>query len=153
MIYIRRNTVFSPPYPNMHAPYQSNIGMYPHNGYHQLPMQMQMGQIHAQQYMGPQYAGNNMPSQLFQNPLQIEEEHIHTQHHQANYTYPFQLPNQLPNQLPKPQTGHFNSFLNSFKSQSGNLDLNKMMDTAGQMMNALTQVSNMAKGIGGIFKA
>ncbi|VEF48006.1 Uncharacterised protein [Bacillus freudenreichii] len=149
MQYIQRNAGFLPPYPNMQAPYHSSIGMYPPNGYYQAPMQMQMGHMNAQQYLGQQYGGNNMPNQLFHNPLQIEEDHLQTPYTPGGYTHPYQMPGQLP----KPQTGHFNSFLNSFKSQSGTLDLNKMMDTAGQMMNALTQVSNMAKGIGGLFKA
>ena len=43
--------------------------------------------------------------------------------------------------------------LNSFKSQDGSLDINKMVDTAGQMMNAVSQVSSVVKGFGGMFKA
>jgi hypothetical protein len=43
--------------------------------------------------------------------------------------------------------------MNSFKSQDGTVDVNKMVNTAGQMVNAVTQVSSIVKGIGGIFKA
>ncbi|WP_430755266.1 YppG family protein [Niallia circulans] len=42
--------------------------------------------------------------------------------------------------------------MNSFKSQDGSLDFNKMMDTAGMMMNAMNQVTGLVKGVGGIFK-
>ncbi len=42
--------------------------------------------------------------------------------------------------------------LNSFKSQDGTVDINKMVNTAGQMMNAVTQVSSLVKGFGGMFK-
>jgi len=31
--------------------------------------------------------------------------------------------------------------------------LNKMVDTAGQMVNAVSQVSSVVKGFGGMFKA
>jgi len=42
--------------------------------------------------------------------------------------------------------------MNSFKGQDGSLDINKMVDTAGTMMNAVSQVSSMVKGLGGIIK-
>ena len=53
--------------------------------------------------------------------------------------------------LPKQPSG-VQSIMNSFKSQDGSLDLNKMMDTAGSMVNAVSQVSSMVKGLGGIIK-
>jgi hypothetical protein len=53
--------------------------------------------------------------------------------------------------LPK-QPGGMNSLMNSFKSQDGSVDFNKMMNTAGQMMNAVTQVTSLVKGLGGMFK-
>jgi len=55
------------------------------------------------------------------------------------------------NIIPK-QNGGMQSLMNSFKSQDGSIDFNKMMNTAGQMMNAVTQVSSLVKGLGGIFK-
>ncbi len=54
--------------------------------------------------------------------------------------------------LAKQPTG-MKSVLNSFKGQDGSLDINKMVDTAGQMMNAVNQVSSVVKGFGGMFKA
>ncbi|AEH53575.1 conserved hypothetical protein [Heyndrickxia coagulans 2-6] len=41
--------------------------------------------------------------------------------------------------------------MNSFKSQDGSIDFNKMVNTAGQMINAINQVSSMVKGLGGLF--
>ena len=51
------------------------------------------------------------------------------------------------------QPGGVQSILNSFKSQDGTVDVNKMVNTAGQMMNAVSQVSSIVKGFGGMFKA
>ena len=145
MYHMRRITSYVPPYPNTPPLYHTGFGMYPPNGIYQAPMQI--GHMHPQHLMSPPYGGNNMPNQLFHNPLQTEEDHLHNQYNDG-YAQLYQIP-----KLPKlPQTGHLNSFVNSFKSQSGSFDLNKMMDTAGQMMNALTQVSNMAKGLGSLFK-
>jgi hypothetical protein len=56
------------------------------------------------------------------------------------------------NAIPK-NPGGMQSFMNSFKSQDGSVDFNKMMNTAGQMMNAVSQVSSLVKGFGGIFKS
>ena len=53
--------------------------------------------------------------------------------------------------MPK-QPGGIQSIMNSFKSQDGTVDVNKMVNTAGQMVNAVTQVSSLVKGLGGIFK-
>jgi hypothetical protein len=55
------------------------------------------------------------------------------------------------NTVPRPNGG-LGTIMNSFKGQDGNIDINKMMNTAGQMMNAVSQVSAMVKGLGGMFK-
>ena len=93
---------------------------------------------------------NNYSKMLFQNPLQPEGDPIYGYYsQQAN----FQNYNPYPQQafLPKQPSG-LQSIMNSFKSQDGNLDINKMVDTAGQMVNAVTQVSSLVKGFGGMFK-
>lgn len=144
MHHLRRNSSYLPIYHNMPAPYHSVYGVYPASSYLQPPIQL--SHMHAQQYMSTPHGGKNLPSQLFHNPLQTEDQ-FHTQH-QGGYTQAYHVTH-----LAKPPAGQFGSILNSFKSQSGSLDLNKMMDTAGQMMNALTQVTNMAKGLGGLFKS
>jgi len=89
---------------------------------------------------------------LFENPLQTQNEMPYSSYYQSDLPYPNMNPYPQQNFLPK-QPGGFQSVMNSFKNQDGNLDLNKMVDTAGQMMNAVTQVSSMVKGLGGILKA
>ncbi|KIY22208.1 MULTISPECIES: YppG family protein [Mesobacillus] len=93
---------------------------------------------------------NNYTKMLFQNPLIPEDDPIYGSYNpQADY----QNYNPYPQQsfMPK-QTSSMQSIMNSFKSQDGNFDFTKMVDTAGMMMNAVTQVSSLVKGLGGIFK-
>lgn len=85
---------------------------------------------------------------LFHNPLQPKNPHP-THYHPYNGFQPYPKPN---NNV-KPPGGNLGSILNSFKLENGSLDINKMANTAGQMMNALTQASQMAKGISAVFKA
>lgn len=94
----------------------------------------------------------NVSQLLFENPLQSQTENPYGGYY-PQQEMPYQNMNPYPQQafLPK-QPGGFQSIMNSFKSQDGNLDLNKMVDTAGQMMSAVTQVSSMVKGLGGILK-
>ncbi|WP_052342812.1 YppG family protein [Bacillus sp. EB01] len=49
--------------------------------------------------------------------------------------------------------GAMQSILGSFKSQDGTLDINKMVNTAGQMVSTVSQASALLKGLGGVFKA
>ncbi|HAQ08605.1 MAG TPA: hypothetical protein DCR24_14235 [Bacillus bacterium] len=110
---------------------------------------MQVNPQWVQPYMAPDYK-NNYSKMLFQNPLQSQDDPIYgyykPEHEYQNF-------NPYPQQafMPKQPTG-LQSIMNSFKSQDGNLDVNKMVDTAGQMMNAVTQVSSLVKGLGGMFK-
>lgn len=89
---------------------------------------------------------------LFQNPLQPKEEMWPNQYSQQMNGYPVMNPYPKPNGMLK-QPGGIQSLMNSFKSQDGTVDVNKMVNTAGQMVNAVTQVSSLVKGLGGIFKA
>jgi hypothetical protein len=66
---------------------------------------------------------------------------------------PFMNPYPTQNQNNKPQSSQVQSFMNQFKGQDGNVDMKKMMDTAGQMMNTVNQLNNMVKGIAATFKA
>lgn len=98
-------------------------------------------------------ASKQMDSEaLFKNPLQPKEE-------QNPYQPNFQPMNGFPSFNPYPkqntvinQPGGMQSILNSFKSQDGTVDFNKMMNTAGQMMSAVNQVTMLVKGLGGMFK-
>ncbi|HDR3681881.1 TPA: YppG family protein, partial [Bacillus anthracis] len=49
------------------------------------------------------------------------------------------------------QPSQFSSFVSQFKNSDGNYDVNKMMNTAGQMMNAMNQVTGIVKQVGGFF--
>ncbi|CAG9622607.1 YppG family protein [Sutcliffiella rhizosphaerae] len=62
---------------------------------------------------------------------------------------PFMNPYPTQTQNTKPPS----SFMNQFKGQDGNVDMKKMMDTAGQMMNTVNQLNSMVKGIAATFKA
>lgn len=88
---------------------------------------------------------------LFQNPLQPQEEMIQKPQYAPMNGYPVMNPYPKQSAIPK-QPGGVQSIMNSFKSQDGTVDLNKMVNTAGQMMNAVSQVSSLVKGFGGIFK-
>ncbi|WP_249310208.1 YppG family protein [Bacillus sp. FJAT-49736] len=93
--------------------------------------------------------GNDHPmqQQLFQNPLQPAK-----QKESMNGYKPYTNPYPKSHFNTKPPGTGMNSIMNSFKSQDGSIDFNKMVNTAGQMMSAVNQVSTMIKGIGGIFK-
>ncbi|CAH2715783.1 hypothetical protein BACCIP111895_02967 [Neobacillus rhizosphaerae] len=88
---------------------------------------------------------------LFQNPLVPKDEIAKNQPYMPMNGYPMMNPYPKQNILPK-QPGGVQSFMNSFKSQDGSVDFNKMVNTAGTMMNAVNQVSSLVKGFGGIFK-
>jgi hypothetical protein len=96
-----------------------------------------------------QGSGKGLVQTIFQNPLEPKNPYSgQTQmaYNQMNYN-----PYPRPNMIAKPNGG-IGTIMNSFKGQDGNLDLNKMINTAGQMVNAVSQVSSMVKGLGGMFK-
>ncbi|MGG3469608.1 YppG family protein [Neobacillus pocheonensis] len=146
---------------NQPYPYQTPPVNYNWNSYQQQnPYNPKAFQQMAQNYQ-PGYAQQNMPypnqnylpkdSQfLFQNPLQPQDD-MYQQYPPMN-GYPMMNPYPKQGTIPK-QPGSMQSFMNSFKSQDGSVDFNKMMNTAGQMMNAVNQVSSLVKGFGGFFKA
>lgn len=55
------------------------------------------------------------------------------------------------NNQTKQQPSQFSSILSQFKTSDGNYDINKMMGTAGQMMNTMNQVTGIIKQVGGFF--
>lgn len=100
------------------------------------------------------YYGSPAPQNqsIFQNPLESDDYYgSTTKQQQPVPTYPYMNPYPKQSFIPKQPSG-VKTIMNSFKAQDGSLDLNKMVDTAGQMMNAVNQVSSMVKGLGGIFK-
>ncbi len=96
-------------------------------------------------YNQPNVPRPNQAFTPFANPLQIKK-------NQQQLSVPY--PNPYPKQsfMQKPQPSGFQSVLNQFKTQDGSFDITKMMNTAGQMVGTVSQVQNMFKGLGGIFK-
>ena len=144
-------------YPNYWNSYANpliggNQFTYPNQSYFAQPPQG----FHPQQYteQQPQYSTStaSYSQKVFQNPL-FPSDGNQTQHTQSTFQnqQPYFHPYPKASFLAKQPTG-VKTVLNSFKSQDGTLDINKMVDTAGQMMNAVNQVSSVVKGIGGIFK-
>ncbi len=141
-------------------PYQTyGMEWYPYqqqNPYYQQPYQPQYQPYETAYPPGgmPTNSTGQFPPKngqfLFQNPLQPQEEIIPNQMAQMN-GYQGMNPYPKPNGMIK-QPGGIQSLMNSFKSQDGTVDVNKMVNTAGQMVSAVSQVSSLVKGLGGIFK-
>jgi hypothetical protein len=105
-------------------------------------------------YQQPSYqqgTNKSISQSLFQNPLSIHEDSYNYNQQTMQNTSPYMNPYPKASFLMKQQPG-MKSVLNSFKSQDGTLDINKMVDTAGQMVNAVTQVSSVVKGLSGMLK-
>jgi hypothetical protein len=144
-------------------PYQYQPQMYNWNPYQQQNPYLQPGYNTFETIYQPGYVqsppphysvgqGQSKDAQfLFQNPLQPQDEITANPYNQMN-GYPMMNPYPKQNGNIK-QPGGVQTILNSFKSQDGTVDLNKMVNTAGQMMNAVSQVSSIVKGFGGMFKA
>nr|WP_267930420.1 YppG family protein [Cytobacillus spongiae] len=109
---------------------------------------------YQQQMNHPYGNGTQMNGQsVFHNPLQPVEEKKKGQPSIPYGNGGNAYMNPYPKQSMMQKQSGMQSIMNSFKGQDGSLDFNKMVDTAGQMMNAVNQVSSMVKGIGGFFKA
>ncbi|MBT2642007.1 YppG family protein [Bacillus sp. ISL-41] len=135
-------------WPNQYIQQENLVNPYMQQGYPMNPYMQGNGSWNQPNQMGGNK--NDYSKMLFQNPLEPEGDPIYGYYNsQADY----QNFNPYPQYafMPKQPSG-LQSIMNSFKSQDGNLDVNKMVDTAGQMMNAVTQVSSLVKGLGGMFK-
>lgn len=141
------------PYMHTNPNYGSSpFGNYPYQPmqntlYNPYPIQANYPYQHAQQSPPP----NSFAQNIFQNPLEPETSQFNPKAAQPLSQNPYMNPYPKQSILPKQPSG-VQSIMNSFKSQDGSLDINKMMDTAGSMVNAVTQVSSMVKGLGGIIK-
>lgn len=101
-------------------------------------------------YNGTPSNHGNPAEWILDNPLQPKKNNGGGNPYGANQT-PYLHPYPKHGMVKRPPAG-ISSIMNSFKTQDGQFDLNKMIDTAGQMMNAVNQVSGLVKGLGGIFK-
>jgi YppG-like protein len=113
-----------PPYPNQ----PMTIGTYPGAMMNPYPSQPQ-----APQSFNP-----------FENPLQPKVKQPPQQ--------PFANPYPTQQFMQKAQPSGIQSVLNQFKTQDGSMDVTKMMNTAGQMVNTVSQMTSVFKGVGGLFK-
>jgi len=129
------------PYYEQHQPERFDLSqVHPFPQYHQQPW--------TEAYM-PQhpYAQQQMPF----GPQQIP--YMNGMYQQPMYNNAGAPFNPYPKaQQQKPQPSQFQSLMSQFKSSDGNYDMNKMMNTAGQMMGAMNQLTSLVKGFSGIFK-
>ncbi|WP_235822810.1 YppG family protein [Cytobacillus massiliigabonensis] len=145
----------SEPWGNSFSPQHVPFNQMPHNGYNPYP------HTTANPYLGPyhnyglqpygQQKQHNHVQSIFQNPLEPEPDPKFTNSNQHYSVNPYMNPYPKQSFIAKQPSG-VKSIMNSFKGQDGTLDINKMVDTAGTMMNAVSQVSSMVKGLGGIIK-
>ncbi|WP_066369571.1 YppG family protein [Neobacillus fumarioli] len=133
-------------------PVPQHYSVYPQNPYpeHYMPFAQSFQHGFIPQTVSHQPSSQKDAQFLFHNPLQPSEEMVPK-------PYPpvqgFSVMNPYPkNKLLAKQPNGMQSLMNSFKSQDGTIDFNKMINTAGQMMNAVNQVSSLVKGFGGLFK-
>ncbi|GCD82135.1 YppG family protein [Parageobacillus thermoglucosidasius] len=73
---------------------------------------------------------------------------------QQTYTAmsPYSTPYPKPGPLLTPPAPGIQSLMAQFKTKDGTYDINKMMNTMGQMINTVNQVNGMLKGLIGTFK-
>jgi hypothetical protein len=139
---------YPPPYPRPvyqhQMPVPNQFQPYPNNGWN-----LQQQPPYQNYYSTPPTGVKSNVQSIFHNPLEPKEPFQSQMQMPNNPMYYNPYPK--PNMIPKPNGG-IGTIMNSFKGQDGNIDINKMMNTAGQMMNAVSQVSSMVKGLGGFFK-
>ncbi|WP_051348679.1 YppG family protein [Peribacillus kribbensis] len=132
---------YGSPADSYYTPFGSMMGEQSFQGMNPYYSQMNGIQMNQQMPMNPGYVNP------FENPLQQGSAYGPKVSGQAPANpYPAQ------NTIVKQQSQSFSSILNQFKTQDGSFDINKMMSTAGQMMNTMNQVSSIVKGFGGFFK-
>jgi hypothetical protein len=128
-------------------PFMYNQSYYPYQGFQQ------------NQYPNPQQMYN--PTNTQPNFKPNQNTNFNNMNQYPNYmnmnqqgSIPFQMP--YPNQGTKKPTqsqpSGLGSILNQFKTKEGGYDVNKMMDTAGQMVNTVNQLNGVFKQVGTFFK-
>ena len=126
-------------YPTPFQPIGNSGQQYDTNGYNgAIPFPQLQG--------GYPYGHKNMSNSPFANPLESKKMGPY-----MNASFPNPYPKQA--FMQKSQPSGFKSIMNQFKTQDGSMDVTKMMNTAGQMVGTVSQMQNVFKGLGGIFKA
>ena len=65
---------------------------------------------------------------------------------------PYPMPYPKPHPTMGPAKPGIQSILGQYKTPEGSFDINKMMNTMGQVVNAVNQVSSLVKGLSQTFK-
>jgi hypothetical protein len=146
--------------------------------YHRRPRRRQNGYYQPFSPINPfeeqsfqQFGQNEHPSiyqQPYQNQYQQPYQQIYQQPYQSSFqpyygnssgnmngqfvNTPYSTPYPKPAPNFKQQTSGFQTVISQFKKSDGQLDVNKMMDTAGQMMSAVNQMGGLFKGVTSMFK-
>ncbi|WP_242691021.1 YppG family protein [Cytobacillus praedii] len=144
---------------NSYSPQQVPFNQMPPHGYNPYPISHPsvnpyFGAGSYPNYGMQPYGQQKQPNHIqniFQNPLEPEPNSNFSSSNQPFSANPYLNPYPKQSFIAKQPSG-VKSIMNSFKGQDGTLDINKMVDTAGSMMNAVSQVSSMVKGLGGIIK-
>ncbi|WP_191561001.1 YppG family protein [Metabacillus idriensis] len=128
---------------------------YPYEGYlpYENPTYLPQGQHNYQQMPHNQAQAFYQQSQLppLMNGYPVQGYHVQQpQNFPAQSMYANPYPKPMPN--PKNQTGGISTVMSQFKKPDGQMDFNKVMDTAGQMMGAVNQMSSLVKGVTSMFK-
>ncbi|MCH1624702.1 YppG family protein [Fredinandcohnia quinoae] len=111
-------------------------------------------------YSQPNYQSYLYPYSMFSNqsfsnnfPPQTSKQQQQPYFSNSSSMYtPYPTPYPIGN-MNQQQTAGVQSFLSQFKKKDGTYDVNKLMDTAGQMMGAVNQVSSIVKGLSQTFKS
>ncbi|MCA1054596.1 YppG family protein [Rossellomorea aquimaris] len=141
------------PYPFQQQPYNHNMSQM-YSGPLQHGVQQPPPEYYTHVTGRPdQFNQTGYTNPFFENPLQQEEYNPYQmkawqQQQQQTYANPYPKASFMA----KPAKSGMGNIMNSFKSQDGSFDFNKVMNTAGQMMGAVNQVSSLVKGLGGVFK-
>ncbi|MBD1381659.1 YppG family protein [Bacillus sp. IB182487] len=109
------------------------------------------------QYDMYQKPASFQPQQINQNMMyQQNGQHPNYNMYQGGsfHQQPSPYPNPYPRPTPfvPPQQSGMQTIMSQFKKHDGQYDINKMMDTAGQMMSAMNQMGSLVKGVTSIFK-
>lgn len=122
---------------NVHYPYQQEY--YPNEYYQQMH--------HHSAYQYP-YMQQENPFQVQQQPLAFYPPNRPQSQPLGGMgpTYPYPTQKQA-----KAKKSVQPNIMSQFKASDGNYDINKMLNTAGTMVNTMNQITGMVKQVGGFF--
>jgi hypothetical protein len=154
---------------NQHYPIHNRRSRRRQNGYHQPFSSYNFYDQQLSDFQSSQNVNTPMYQQQYQNPYQHPYQQQFQQPYQNFYqplygsgsngnlngqfmNAPYPTPYPKPAPYLKQQTSGIQTVISQFKKSDGQLDINKMMDTAGQMMSAVNQMGGLFKGVTSMFK-